>query len=35
MYQVSIGANTKDLEELIPQKNKFFNSITFLDNSNK
>ena len=35
MYQVSIGANTKDLEELIPQKNKFLNSITFLDNSNK
>jgi hypothetical protein len=35
MYQVSIGAKTKDLKEMEPQKTKFFNSITFLDSSEK
>lgn len=35
MYQVSIGAKTEDLKEMEPQKNKFFNSIAFLDSPEK
>lgn len=29
MYQITIGGDTKDLEEIVPQKDKFFNSVKF------
>ena len=35
MYQLTIGGKTEDLEEIKPQKEKFFNSVRFNEETRK
>ena len=35
MYQLTIGGKTEDLEELKSQRDKFFNSVKFDQNTRK